>query len=52
MEKKKDLEQERAVEQREGIAPDRRGSPAAPSDRPENELPHPQDTNEIAEPSV
>ena len=43
MEKKKDLERERAVE--------RRGSPAAPSDRPENEPPHPQDVNEIADPT-
>ena len=51
MEKKKDFERERAVERREGIAPERRGSPAAPSDRPENEPPHPQDVNEIADPT-
>jgi hypothetical protein len=45
------LEQERAEERREGISEDRRGSPAAPSDRPENEPPHPQDVNEIGESS-
>jgi len=43
------LERERPAERREGIASDRRGSPAAPSDRPENAPPHPQDVNEIAE---
>ena len=49
MENKQDPERERAEEQREGIARDRRGSPAAPSDRPEKEVPHPQDVNDIAE---
>lgn len=48
MDKKERLEAERTVEQEEGISPERRGTPAAPSDRPENELPHPQDVNEIA----
>jgi hypothetical protein len=47
--KAKKLERERPAERREGIARDRRGSPAAPSDRPENEPPHPQDVNEIAQ---
>jgi hypothetical protein len=44
------LENERPAEQREGITPKRRGSPAAPSDKPEADLPHPQDVNEIGEP--
>jgi hypothetical protein len=48
-EQKPDLEHERVIEQQEGITPERRGSGAAPSDRPENEPPHPQDVNEIAE---
>ncbi len=39
---------ERVAEQREGLSPDRRGSPAAPSDMPEGDTPHPQDVNEIA----
>lgn len=43
------LEDEREDEQREGISAERRGSKAAPSDRPENEPPHPQDVNEIGE---
>jgi hypothetical protein len=43
-------EDERPVEQREGISPERRGSPAAPSDKPEGGTPHPQDVNEISEP--
>jgi len=43
------LEDEREAEQREGISAERRGSGAAPSDRPENKPPHPQDTNEIGE---
>ena len=42
------LENERAEERREGITSERRGSPAAPSDRPENEPPHPQDINDIS----
>ena len=54
MDKDKDkaerLEDERQDEREEGIAARRRGSPAAPSDRPEGELPHPQDVNEIGEP--
>jgi hypothetical protein len=49
--KTKRLEKEREAEQREGLDAKRRGSPAAPSDRPENEPPHPQDVNEIAEES-
>ena len=44
------LENERPAEQREGITAKRRGSPAAPSDRPEEDVPHPQDVNEIGEP--
>jgi len=52
--KKKDkaerLEAERPREQEEGLAPGRRGGEAAPSDKPEGDLPHPQDTNEIGEP--
>lgn len=39
---------ERPAEQREGLSEARRGSPAAPSDRPEGDTPHPQDVNEIA----
>jgi hypothetical protein len=39
---------EREIERDEGIVPEVRGSPAAPSDRPENRPPHPQDVNEIA----
>ena len=41
-------EQERPAEQREGLSAERRGSPAAPSDMPEGDTPHPQDVNEIA----
>ena len=44
------LEDERDEEQEEGISPHRRGSIAAPSDKPEGAAPHPQDVNEIAEP--
>ncbi len=40
---------EREIERDEGIVPDDRGSPAAPSDRPENRPPHPQDVNEIGD---
>lgn len=43
------MERERQVEREEGIVPEDRGSPAAPSDRPENMPPHPQDVNEIGE---
>lgn len=43
------IEKERVVEQEQGISPERRGSPAAPSDKPEGDTPHPQDVNEIAE---
>ena len=39
---------ERVAEQREGLSAERRGSPAAPSDKPEGDIPHPQDVNEIA----
>jgi hypothetical protein len=40
---------EREIERDEGIVPEDRGSPAAPSDRPENRPPHPQDVNEIGD---
>ncbi len=43
------MDEERDDEQEEGITRARRGSRAAPSDRPENEPPHPQDVNEIGE---
>ena len=43
------MDAERDEERAEGLAHARRGSPAAPSDRPENEPPHPQDVNEIGE---
>jgi hypothetical protein len=43
------LEDERDEEQEEGLAAHRRGSTAAPSDKPEGTAPHPQDVNEIAE---
>lgn len=49
MEKSDDLERERDEERTAGISSHRRGSPAAPSDRPENAPPHPQDVNEIGE---
>jgi len=48
MDKKERLEAERPAEQEQGLSPKRRGSPAAPSDMPEGELPHPQDVNEIS----
>jgi hypothetical protein len=48
---KTDTEGERVAEQSEGISRKRRGSPAAPSDKPEPGLPHPQDTNEIGDPT-
>jgi len=38
---------EREVERDEGIVREDRGSPPAPSDRPENRPPHPQDVNDI-----
>jgi hypothetical protein len=44
------LEDERDEEKEEGISAHRRGSVAAPSDKPEGTAPHPQDVNEIAEP--
>jgi hypothetical protein len=47
--KSKRLEGERDEERDEGITEDRRGSPAAASDRPESRPPHPQDVNEIGE---
>ena len=47
--KAKRLEDERDDEMHEGISADRRGSTAAPSDKPEGTAPHPQDVNEIAE---
>ncbi len=43
------LEDERDEESDEGISAQRRGSKAAPSDKPEGTAPHPQDTNEIGE---
>lgn len=45
------MDAERAVERREGLSPERRGSVAAPSDKAEGAPPHPQDVNEIGEPS-
>lgn len=48
-EKAEQMEREREVERDEGIVPEDRGSPAAPSDRPENRPPHPQDVNEIGQ---
>jgi len=45
--KEKRLEDERDDERDQGLSPARRGTAAAPSDRPENEPPHPQDVNEI-----
>lgn len=47
MDKKERLERERSKEQAEGLSASRRGTPAAESDRPENDLPHPADVNEI-----
>ena len=41
-------DRERPAAQREGLTEARRGSPAAPSDMPEGDIPHPQDVNEIA----
>jgi hypothetical protein len=43
------LEDERDEEMDEGISAHRRGSTAAPSDKPEGTAPHPQDVNEIGE---
>lgn len=48
-EKAERMQREREVERDEGMVPEDRGSPAAPSDRPENRPPHPQDVNEIGE---
>lgn len=47
-EKTEQADQERPIEQREGLTEERRGSPAAPSDLTEGDIPHPQDVNEIA----
>jgi hypothetical protein len=47
LDKKERAEDEREDEVEEGLSPARRGTEAAPSDRPENDLPHPQDVNEI-----
>ena len=47
MDKKERLEAERFKEQAEGISGARRGAPAAESDKPEENLPHPQDVNEV-----
>lgn len=47
MTKKERLEDERDEEREEGLSAARRGSAAAPSDKPENDPPHPQDVNEI-----
>lgn len=47
--KAKRMDDEREDEQEEGLAEDRRGSVAAPSDKPEGDLPHPQDVNEISD---
>ena len=44
------LADERDEERSDGITAERRGSPAAPSDRPEKGPPHPQDVNEISDP--
>ena len=46
-ERREEIEEERAEEQVEGISEERRGSPPAQSDRPENEPPHPMDVNEF-----
>ncbi|HEY7625322.1 MAG TPA: hypothetical protein VIA63_09880 [Candidatus Limnocylindria bacterium] len=50
MDKAKKLETERDEERSEGMSEARRGSPPAPSDKPEGTPPHPQDVNEISEP--
>ena len=42
-----EAESDREVERDEGLTPEVRGSSAAPSDRPENRPPHPQDVNEF-----
>jgi hypothetical protein len=51
MDKGKNLENERDKEQSQGLTDKRRGSPPAASDKPEGTPPHPQDVNEISEPS-
>lgn len=43
------MEKQREAEREEGISAKRRGSRAAPSDRPDDRPPHPQDVNEIGE---
>jgi hypothetical protein len=45
------MDSERQAEREQGLTAKRRGSQAAPSDRPENDPPHPQDVNEISETS-
>ena len=49
MKKADETEREREIERDEGMAPEDRGSPAAPSDKPENRPPHPQDVNDISQ---
>lgn len=49
MKKADDLKGEREEERSDGITEERRGSPAAPSDKPEGHPVHPQDVNEIGE---
>jgi hypothetical protein len=49
MDKGEKLENERPKEQSQGLTDKRRGSPAAPSDKPEGTPPYPQDVNEISE---
>ena len=51
MDKGKKLENERDEEQSQGLTDKRRGSPPAASDKPEGTPPHPQDVNEISEPT-
>jgi hypothetical protein len=43
------LGRERDEESENGITAQRRGSKAAPSDKPEGTAPHPQDVNELGE---
>ena len=51
MDKGEKLENERDKEQIQGLTDKRRGSPPAASDKPEGTPPHPQDVNEISEPT-
>ena len=48
MKKPDEIERDRETERDEGMIPEDRGSPAAPSDKPENRPPHPQDVNDIS----